>query len=127
MDGIILDEIKQLILVDKEYIAFDEQILIYINNAVEQLKQIGVVKKIVIEKETVWKDLVKIADLFNHMIKTYIYLKVKKMFDPPSTQVLLNAIDEQLKEIEVRLYEEYNYFIENKGIELSEIYYDILD
>ena len=38
-----------------------------------------------------------------HLIKTYVYLKVRSLFDPPTTGFLITATNDQLKEYEWRL------------------------
>jgi len=37
------------------------------------------------------------------MVKTYVYLRVRFIFDPPTTSYLLEAMKEQIKEFEWRL------------------------
>lgn len=99
--------IKNLIVSDPEDDSFDGDILLHINSAIGSLSQLTnlVPKNFVVTGETeTWSELVnqKIYSQVN-MIKTYIYLKVKKVFDPQTSSVLMQAYNEELKEIEFRI------------------------
>lgn len=101
----ILISIKKLLGIDKDYVQFDQDIIININSALMSLMQLGVGPqsgfKIRGEEET-WNDFIgERIDL--ESVKTYIYLKVRLTFDPPQSSYLIENIKEQLKEIEWRL------------------------
>lgn len=101
----ILISIKKLLGIDKDYVQFDQDIIININSALMSLMQLGVGPqsgfKINGEEET-WNDFIgERIDL--ESVKTYIYLKVRLTFDPPQSSYLIENIKEQLKEIEWRL------------------------
>jgi len=101
----ILISIKKLLGIDKDYVQFDQDIIININSALMSLTQLGVGPpsgfKIHGEEET-WNDFIgERIDL--ESVKTYIYLKVRLTFDPPQSSYLIENIKEQLKEIEWRL------------------------
>lgn len=101
----ILISIKKLLGIDKDYVQFDQDIIININSALMSLMQLGVGPqsgfKISGEEET-WNDFIgERMDL--ESVKTYIYLKVRLTFDPPQSSYLIENIKEQLKEIEWRL------------------------
>lgn len=102
MDSILESVKKNLGIVD-EYTHFDPDIIMHINTVLMVLYQIGVGKKIVVEdKTTTWNDFLSNAkDL--EMVKSYVYLRVKMLFDPPSSSVAIDAIKQQLQEFEWRL------------------------
>lgn len=106
MDDSILRRVKHACMLDPICASqFDSDLIMYINNAFMTLHQLGIGPKegfrIESNNET-WGDYV--GDRIDlESIKTYVCLKVKLLFDPPSNSFLLNAINEQLKELEWRL------------------------
>lgn len=102
----ILDSIKKLLGMTPEYTAFDNDIIMHINSVFFILSQIGVgpAEGFSIKDNTaVWTDFVpNIANL--EALKTYVYLKVRLLFDPPSSSAVVEAINRQISELEWRLY-----------------------
>lgn len=104
MESILLT-IKKLIGIDENYEHFDVDIITSINTALNILNQIGVGPEdgfCIKGTDEKWKDFIG-DDIKIEMVKTYIYLKCKKIFDPPASSSLLKAIDEQIAELEWRL------------------------
>jgi hypothetical protein len=101
----ILTSIKKLLGIEESYEYFDSDIIIYINSALMSLAQIGIgpINGFTIsDKTTIWNDFIgDRKDL--EAIKTYIYLKVRIMFDPPQIGYLIDAIKDQITELEWRL------------------------
>ena len=81
---------------------FDEELVLHINTALMILAQIGVGKGFSIHGyEETWTDL--ISDMSKlEMIKTYIYLKVRMIFDPPTGSVA-ETFNNQIAELEWRI------------------------
>lgn len=103
MDSILIS-IKKLLGPTPEYEHFDPDIITHINTAFFVLNQLGVGpdKPFSIKDDTaVWDDFMTSGDL--EMVKTYIYEYVKRAFDPPSNSSHLNALKEDMKEMEWRL------------------------
>lgn len=100
----ILDSIKKLLGITEEYKHFDPDIIIHINSAFFTLNQLGVGPdepfKIEDNSDT-WDDFVSGQNV--EAIKSYIGLKVRTLFDPPTNSALLSAMNEQIKEFEWRL------------------------
>lgn len=101
----IFKSIKALLGPDADYDVFDPDILIFINGVLATLTQLGVGPKegfrITGETET-WHDFLgDYKDL--ESVKTYVYMKVRMIFDPPANSSVANAFDEMCKEIEWRL------------------------
>lgn len=101
----IFKSIKALLGPDADYDVFDRDILIFINSTLSTLTQLGIGPKegfrITGESET-WHDLLgDYKDL--ESVKTYIYMKVRMAFDPPSNSAVMNAYEEMCKEFEWRL------------------------
>lgn len=101
----ILDSTKKMLGLDADYDAFDLDIIIHINSTFAQLAQIGVGPDDGFEIEdnsTLWVEYLGANKLINS-VKSYMYLKVRMLFDPPTTSFDLSAKQEQIKELEWRL------------------------
>lgn len=99
----ILTSIKKLLNIDKDCTDFDTDIIIHINTALSILNQLGVGKQNYrIESENnLWSEFIdeeKATD-----VKTYVYLKVRLIFDPPLNASVLESMKESIKELEWRL------------------------
>ncbi len=108
----ILQSIKKLLGLDEDYDAFDDDVMMHINSVLMILTQLGVGPKngfsITGEEET-WEDYLGEDISKLSAVKTYVYLKVKTMFDPTSSSVVNEATKEMLKELEWRLNSEIEY------------------
>lgn len=101
----ILTSIKKLLGPAEMYDHFDPDIIMHINSVFMILTQIGVgpAEGFTIEDDTaVWTDFVSNTTKVE-AIKTYIYLKVKLVFDPPSSGAAMDAIKTTISELEWRL------------------------
>ena len=105
MEESILISIKKLLGLTKEYTNFDTDIIIHINTAFMNLNQLGVGPskcfRIEDDKNT-WDEFLEDSEKFD-AVKTYIYLKVKLVFDPPLNSAILEANKQTLTELEWRL------------------------
>ena len=101
----ILTSIKKLLGIAEDYTHFDNDIIMHINSVFLILTQLGVgpPEGFVIQDATaLWTDFV--ADDKNlELIKSYTYLKVKIMFDPPLSSAVLDSINQLIKEYEWRI------------------------
>lgn len=114
----ILISIKQLLGINESETHFDMDVIIHINSVFSTLKQLGVgpaEKFTIIDDKTIWSDFTGEDGDYDE-VKTYVYLRVKLLFDPPSNSNVLNAMKEQVKEMEWRL----NVTASNKSMEVSE-------
>lgn len=104
MSESILNTIKKLLGLSEEYDAFDTDVILQINSVFNTLHDLGVgpTSGFQIEgAEEEWEEF--ITDIQLNRVKTYIYLKVRLVFDPPGTSFLLTAIENQIKELEWRM------------------------
>ena len=103
----ILTSIKKLLGVDKDYTQFDDDIIMHINTVFLNLAQLGVgpAEGFVIEDDSSeWSDFVDVDNNAQlHAIKTYIYLKVKLLFDPPLSSTVIESMNHMISELEWRL------------------------
>lgn len=101
----ILNDIKKMLGIDEAYEAFDVDIIIHINTAFTILNQIGVGPKegfSIKSKEETWDQYIQ--DTANiDSVKTYVYLRVKSIFDAPSNSFLQDAMKRTMDELEWRL------------------------
>ena len=109
----ILTSIKKLLGIAEENTDFDADIIMHINSVFTTLTQLGVgpSEGFYIEDEcSVWQDF--ISDLNKlQAVKTYMYLKIRLLFDPSSLgSSTLAAYERQIQELEWRL----NVIAENK-------------
>lgn len=120
----ILDSIKKLLGIQPEYTSFDEDIIVAINTSFATLNQLGVGPEggYMIEDNTqTWNDYITTTNL--NMVKTYIYLKSRLLFDPPTGGVL-DAIKNQLAELEFRLYVEVDPKVNDETFEEGDEFAD---
>ena len=101
----ILDSIKKLLGIQPEYRAFDEDLIIHINTVFIILNQLNIGPEegfMIVDGSESWGDFVK--GINETMVKTYIYLKVRLMFDPPASSVLVESMNSMISELEWRLF-----------------------
>lgn len=102
----ILTTIKKLLGIVEDCTDFDDMLIVYINSAFSVLHQIGVGPKdgfFIEDDSEVWTDFISNDPSALRSVRTYIYLKVKLMFDPPQNGSLLESINRQILEHESRL------------------------
>lgn len=108
LDGSILDEVKKYIGPSISYDVFDMDIIMNINSAFFTLYQLGVGDEngvfTINDNSSTWEDFCPNEDVIA-AVKQYVYLRVKNVFDPPTSSYVLNAYDAQIKELEWRLRE----------------------
>ena len=105
METSILTSIKKLLGVAEDYIEFDEDIITHINSVFLNLTQLGVGPEegFMIEDDTaVWEDFIN-NSIQLQAVKTYVYLKVKLLFDPPLSSSVTESINRMIAELEWRL------------------------
>lgn len=100
----ILSDIRKMLGPEEDYDHFDRDIIIHINTALNTLRQLGVGPangfELVTGDET-WDDFWQGTQVVP-MTKSYIYARVKLLFDPPTSSFVTEALKEQIKEFEWR-------------------------
>lgn len=105
----ILNSTKKILGVDESYDVFDLDITTHINATFMTIKQLGVgpIQGFVIEDEnTKWEDFIANDPILLAATKTYVFLKVKMLFDPNTTSFNLEANKQLIQEAEWRLCHE---------------------
>lgn len=101
----ILNSTKKNLGIEPEYEAFDDQIISHINSVFSTLEQLGIgpVGGYMIEDATAtWADFLADDPRYNQ-VRTYVYLRVRLMFDPPTTSFAIASMQEQVNEMEWRM------------------------
>lgn len=125
MDSILLT-VKKMLGLAPDYNAFDTDILVNINAAFMSLMQIGIGPKtgytVTGDTET-WDDY--ISSMTQPMtelgaLQNYVYLKVKTVFDPPTSSFVLDSMNKLMLEYEYRLNLQVDKGGESDGTELPD-------
>lgn len=105
MEESILTSIKKLVGIPEEYENFDMDLIIHINSALSILNDLGVGPSegfSISDDTATWNDFVP-----NHKrietIKSYVYLKVRMLFDPPTSSSVMEAMNRSISELEWRI------------------------
>lgn len=101
----ILISIKKLLGISKECADFDTDIKIHINSTLMNLDQLGITipKFFSVQDETqTWSEIIQNQEKIDSIV-TYVYLKVKLVFDPPLSSAVMEANKESIRELEWRL------------------------
>ena len=101
----ILTSIKKQLGITEEYEHFDQDIIMHINSVFSILTQVGVGPLdgfSINDKTSKWSDFIK-DDKKLSMVKTYIYLKVKLLFDPPMSSSVMESYNTTCSELEWRM------------------------
>lgn len=119
----ILTSIKKLLGIEEDYEQFDPDIIMHINTVFALLKRMGVGPSkgfSIQDDEAVWEDYItEDSDAILESVKTYIYLKVKMIFDPPNGSAVLEAMKENIKELEWSLNFEADAMAGCKEVEIQ--------
>lgn len=105
MSNSILQSTKKNLGLAENYTVFDEDVIMHINSVFSTLNQLGIgpLEGFAITDDTsVWEDF--LTDVRLNSVKSYVYLRVKLLFDPPTTSFVLEALKEQIKELEWRMH-----------------------
>ena len=98
-------EIKKMLGITEDYTHFDTDIVIHINSVFSILTQLGVGPPegfYIQDKTTIWYEYISDPNKIE-MVKSYMYLKVRLLFDPPSSSSVIEAFNKQISEFEWRL------------------------
>jgi hypothetical protein len=101
----ILDSTKKALNLGSSYTPFDEDVIMHINSVFSTLNQLGVGPEegfMIEDKNAQWSDFLDGDSRLNN-IKTYMYLRVRMLFDPPTLSYLAEAMQKQITELEWRI------------------------
>ena len=102
----ILTSIKKLLGIVEEYEHFDMDLIMHINSVLAILTQLGVGPSngfLIKDKYATWTDFIG-DDPRLEMVKSYVHLKVKLLFDPPLSSAVKDSMTSMISEFEWRLF-----------------------
>lgn len=105
MERSILNSTKKILGLDFAYTAFDTDVITHINAAFAVLHQLGIGPAggfYITGEEELWEEF-DCPDEQKSLVRTYLYLKTRMLFDPPTTSYLITAMEKQITEMEWRL------------------------
>lgn len=100
----ILTSVKKILGLAESDTSFDVDVLLHINSVFSILDQVGIGPDggFMIEDDSpTWDDFV--TDKRMNSVKTYVYLRVRLLFDPPNTSFVIDSMNKQISELEWRL------------------------
>lgn len=106
-NGSILNSTKKLLGINADVVVFDQEIVIHINSVFSELAQMGIGPEegfYISSSDESWESFLQEDSPLLNNVKTYVYLKVRLLFDPPTASPLIEAINQQIKEIGWRMY-----------------------
>ena len=101
----VLTSIKKMLGIVEEYTHFDADLIMHINSVLSILNQIGVGPSegfSIKDKSSVWEDFVPENSKWE-LIKSYTYMKVKLLFDPPLSSAVIESTNRIISELEWRI------------------------
>lgn len=101
----ILDSVKKYLGITVDYTQFDPDVIMAINMALYSLWTLGIGPKElayrITDRTSLWDNLVQDRNI--EMCQSYVFLRVKLLFDPPTNSFLVENIKEQIREFEFRM------------------------
>ncbi len=101
----ILTSIKKMLGITEDYEHFDSDLIMHINSVFSILTQLGVGPSegfSIKDKTDVWSDFIP-DDPRLESVKSYVYMKVKLLFDPPLSSTVMESTNRMISEFEWRL------------------------
>jgi len=105
MQESILTSIKKMLGIAEDYKHFDADIIMHINTVFMILMQLGVGPETgfsISDDTAVWGDFLSSPKQLE-AVKSYIYLRVKMLFDPPTSGTVIQSTENLISELAFRL------------------------
>lgn len=108
----ILTSVKSSLGIAEDYTYFDQQVIMHTNSVFMILQQLGLGDKenpfTITGKTESWDDFLTALDIGSKalsltLIQSYMYLRVRLLFDPPTNSFLVENMKQQIQEFEWRL------------------------
>ena len=114
----IMLTVKKMLGIAEEYHAFDLDVITNINACFLTLNQLGVGPRYpfsISGPETQWDDFLSEQTQVLQGVQTYVYMRVRLMFDPPTNSFLVDSMKKQLDEMEWRFMTQVDYHTYRDG------------
>lgn len=105
MPDSILTGTKQSLGITEEVTNFDAELTMHINSVFADLNQLGIGPDNgyqMANKDDTWDELIGEDSRYNQ-VKSYVFMRVRMLFDPPSLGYLITAYEKMIKEAEWRI------------------------
>lgn len=105
MSDSVLSSTKQMLGISPEDTSFDVNVIMSINTALTILMDLGLTEvedQIVTSDKMTWDELLGGRTDIEY-VKTYVYQKVKMIFDPPTSTAAIDAMQRSISELEWRI------------------------
>lgn len=105
MNESILTSTKKVLGITEECTSFDTDLILHINSVLGILTQMGVGPEdgfSIQSKDETWSDFIDNTGL--EMVKSYVCLKTRLLFDPPSSSAVLESTNKMIAELEWRIH-----------------------
>jgi hypothetical protein len=116
--GSILIDSKKMLGIEEDYDAFDQELILHINSIFSTLNQLGVGDpegfSISGDHDT-WESFIGEIRTDLQNVRSYVYLRLRLLFDPPSNSFLVSSLQRQVEEMEWRI----NVQVETPSKEVS--------
>ena len=102
----ILTSVKKVLGIVEEYEHFDNDLIMFVNSVFAVLFQLGINESkyfSIKDPKAKWNDYLPDSPLLEY-IKSYVTLRVRILFDPPTNSVLMEAINKNLDELLWRIH-----------------------
>lgn len=105
----ILTSVKKMLGLSEDYNVFDLDVIIHINSAFSVLTQLGVGPSegySISDASNTWDEFLPPTDPLSSkldLVKTYVYLKTRIAFDPPTSSIVVEAMNKTISEYEWRI------------------------
>lgn len=102
----IVNTIKKLVGIDVEDNSYDTDVIIFIRSTMLALTQMGVISLpgfILTSINETWNDYLGTDIRIIDPVTTYLFLKTKLIFDPPSNSTLMKSIENSIAELDFRI------------------------
>lgn len=105
MDDSILTSTKKNLGLAEEFTAYDPDIITHINAILSVLHDLGIGPDdglYIDDEDATWEDLSE-SPAQTNQVRSWLYLRVRMLFDPPTTSFMIDAVQKQIAEFEWRL------------------------
>lgn len=105
MTDSILDSVKKVLNLAPDYTAFDQDVIMHINTVFSDLQLLGIGPAqgfMITDNTTLWSAFLG-GDLRLNMVKSYMFLRVRMLFDPPTLGYMITAMQQQIQEFAWKL------------------------
>ena len=99
----ILTSIKKMLGITEEYTHFDADIIMHINTVFADLHLLGVGPDECFSIEgdgAIWDEFIPYDDKRFSSVKTYVYQRVRLLFDPPASSAVMDSMQRQIDKFE---------------------------